>query len=73
VADYPIYYPNDLRGWRDKLFAARMRGVREVRDANGEQVTFSSDREMASAIAAADRELAARPPVHTIRFRTSKG
>jgi hypothetical protein len=44
-----------------------------VRDANGESVTFKSDSEMAAAIAAAERAMAARQPVHTIRFRTSKG
>ena len=52
-----------------------MRGVREVRDQNGEAVTFKSDGEMAKAIAAADAEIAAleRPRVSTIIFRTSKG
>lgn len=65
--------PAELEAWRDALFAARMRGLREVRDANGEVITYSSDREMAAAIAAADRALAARRPVHTIRFTTAKG
>lgn len=67
---------SDLRLWRDNLFAARLRGVRSVRDQNGEEVTYSSDREMAGALAAADRAIAeattGRPP-HTIRFCTSKG
>ena len=66
-------YPADLEAWRDKLFAARMKGLRSIRDANGEEITFSSDREMAAAIAAAERAMAARQPVHTIRFTTSKG
>lgn len=67
---------DQLQGWRDLLFAARMRGVRTFRDQNGEEVTFTSDREMAAALAACDRELAAlaggRVP-HTIILRTSKG
>lgn len=64
-----------LQGWRDALLAARLRGVRRVRDQNGEEVTYSTDSEMAAAIAACDREIASlsgRPP-HTIIFRTSKG
>ncbi len=60
-----------LQQWRDKLFAARMKGIRSMKDQNGEEVAFSSDREMESAIAAADREIAAlsggRNP-HTIYF-----
>lgn len=66
---------DDLRAWRSNLWQARMRGVREVRDQNGEAVTFKSDGEMAKAIAAADAELAAleRPRVSTVIFRTSKG
>lgn len=61
-----------LQQWRDKLFEARMRGVRSFRDQNGEEVSYSSDREMASAISAADREIAAlsggRNP-HTVYFK----
>lgn len=64
-----------LQGWRASLFEARMRGIRSVRDQNGEEVTFSSEREMAAALAACDREIAgfgvASPT--TIIFRTSKG
>lgn len=48
-----------LQQWRDKLFAARMKGVRSMRDQNGEEITFTSDREMAAALAACDREIAA--------------
>ena len=65
--------PAELQAWRDALFRARLRGIREVRDSNGETVRYASDGEMAAAIAAADRALLARPPVHTIRFITSKG
>ena len=66
----------DLQKWRDALFEARMNGLRSFRDQNGEEVTYSSDREMAAALAAVDREILAmtggRPP-STIIFRTSKG
>ncbi len=64
-----------LQQWRDNLFAARMRGIRTVKDQNGEEVTYSSDREMAAAIAACDREIASLSgrPARTILFRTSKG
>ncbi|MBX9885387.1 MAG: hypothetical protein K2X68_10495 [Novosphingobium sp.] len=66
----------ELQKWREALFAARMNGVRSVRDQNGEEVTYSSDREMAAALAAVDREIAnqtgGRPP-STIIFRTNKG
>lgn len=61
-----------LQQWRDKLFEARLKGVRSLRDQNGEEITFTSDREMAAAIAAADREIAllsgGRTP-STIYFR----
>jgi hypothetical protein len=66
----------ELQAFRDALFAARMGGVREVRDQNGESVRYASDREMAAALAAADRAIAdaqsGKPP-STIVFRTSKG
>ena len=66
----------NLQKWREDLFEARMNGVRSIRDQNGEEVTYSSDREMAAGLAALDREIASltggRPP-STIIFRTSKG
>lgn len=68
--------PSDLQAWRDKLMEARMRGVRRVRDANGEEIEYRSDSEMARAIAAADRAIAeARSgrPVLSVKFHTSKG
>lgn len=66
----------DLQKWRDALFEARANGIRSLRDQNGEELTYSSDREMAAALAALDREIAnlsggRRPSI--IRFRTSKG
>ena len=50
-------------------------GVRSVRDHNGEQVDYASDREQAAALAAARHQLEAldRPPVRTIRFHMTKG
>lgn len=61
-----------LQQWRDKLFEARMKGIRSFRDQNGEEVTYASGREMEAAIAAADREIAAllggRTP-HTVYFK----
>jgi hypothetical protein len=66
----------DLQKWRESLFEARVNGVRTFRDQNGEEVTYSSDREMATALAAVDREIQAltggQPP-KSIIFRTSKG
>jgi len=66
----------DLQRWRDGLVAARLKGVREFQDQNGERVAFKSDSEMAKAIASADRmiaELQGSTPLTTILFRTSKG
>lgn len=66
----------DLQRWRDGLVAARLKGVREFQDQNGERVAWKSDSEMAQAIAAADRmiaDLQASKPPTTILFRTSKG
>jgi len=66
----------DLQQRRDDLFKARTNGVRSWRDQNREEVTYSSDREMAAALAALDAEIAAiavgRPP-KSIIFRTTKG
>ena len=58
-----------LQQWRDKLFEMRMKGVRSFTDQNGESVSYSSDREMAAAIAACDREIAGLQRPHTIVFR----
>lgn len=66
----------DLQKRRETLFEARTNGLRSFRDQNGEEVAYSSDREMAAALAVLDREIASlsgsRPP-STIIFRTSKG
>lgn len=65
-----------LIAWRDGLIQARLGGVREFRDQNGETVVYKSDSEMAAAIRAADAAIVAmrsgRSP-NTILFRTSKG
>ena len=61
---------------RDALLDARASGVREVRDQNGESITYKGDSEMAAALAALDREIAqatGRAAPTTLRFRTSKG
>jgi len=65
----------DLIRWRDSLFEARLQGVREFRDQNGETVVYRSDAEMARALAAADAAIATAKakPGNTILFRTSKG
>ncbi|MGR9137148.1 hypothetical protein GUK36_15485 [Rhizobium leguminosarum] len=64
-----------LQAWRDSLLEARLQGVREFRDQNGETVAYKSDAEMARALAAADAAIAAAQakPVNTILFKTSKG
>jgi hypothetical protein len=64
----------DLQTWRDALVQARMTGTRRVRDADGSEIEYRSDSEIARAIAAADAMIsAASPPITTIRFDTSKG
>ncbi|WP_037373913.1 phage head-tail joining protein [Sediminimonas qiaohouensis] len=67
---------DQLTAARDALLDARASGVREVRDQNGESITYKGDREMANALAALDREIAqatGRAAPTTLRFRTSKG
>lgn len=66
----------DLQALRAALVAARANGLREVRDSTGESVTYKSDREMATALAAIDSEIAAiqrGPRASVIRCTTSKG
>lgn len=64
-----------LQAWRDSLLEARLSGVREVSDQNGESVAYRSDAEIARALAAADAAIAAaqRTLPNTILFKTSKG
>lgn len=65
----------DLLAARSRLLDARFRGIRRVRDANGEEVEYRSDSEMKTALAALDAEIAklTARPVTTIKFSTSKG
>lgn len=67
---------SDLQRWRDSLLEARLNGLRRVRDQNGEEIEYRSDRELAAALAAADRAIAEATsgrPVLTVKFNTSKG
>jgi hypothetical protein len=59
----------------DALISARLGGVREVVDQNGEKLTYKSDSEMANAIAFAEKQIAAfnRATPKTIVFSTHKG
>jgi len=64
-----------LQEFRDKLVTSRMSGVLSVTDSNGERVEYKTDAQMAAAIAACDREIAALSgrSARTIVFKTSKG
>lgn len=66
---------SDLIAWRDALFKARLSGIREVTDQNGESIRYGTDAELARALAAADAAIAAasRAAPSTIHFKTSKG
>ena len=67
---------SDIIAWRDALQQARLGGVREFRDSNGETVIYKSDTEMAAALAHAESLIDAAhrgSPISTIRFSTSKG
>ena len=67
---------SELTSLRDALIRARSNGLREVRDQNGETLTYKSDSEMAAAIASLERQIQAaqtNPPANTIVFATSKG
>jgi len=61
--------------FRDSLVESRLGGVREIRDQNGEVISYKSDSEMASALAYAERMIAEhqRNIPQTIVFATSKG
>lgn len=64
-----------LREYRDQLQDARLSGVRAVRDASGEEITYRSQGEIERAIAALDSEIATlqRGRSALIRLQTSKG
>lgn len=65
----------ELHTLRDALIRARLNGLRELVDQNGERIAFKSDTEMRNALDAVSREIQSRQnrSPHTIHFRTSKG
>lgn len=66
---------SELETLRENLVRARLNGVREVRDQNGEAVQYKSDREMAAALASVESEIARlqSSTVKQVRFTTTKG
>ena len=66
----------DLLAYRDRLRDARYSGARRLRDANGEEIEYRSDRELAAAMAALEAEIKGfsnRRPNNIIYPITSKG
>lgn len=59
----------------DELRALRAEGVKSLRDQNGEEITYKSDRELAAAISSleAHMERARGGRSSQIRLQTSKG
>ena len=65
---------SELQAYRASLLAARGSAIREVEDGSGRRVSYKSDAELESAIAAVDREIAQLgTPIHTVYLTTSKG
>ena len=66
---------SDLQSLRDALIRARLGGVREIQDQNGERMAWKSDGEMARALADVEARIAAMQstPTTAIRFKVSKG
>lgn len=65
-----------LQAWRDSLVEARLSGIRELEDQNGERIVYRSDMEMARAIGMAEAEIArlsGQPKRTTLKFKTTKG
>lgn len=65
----------ELEAFRDELLRARYSGVRTVKTET-EEVTYTSDAEMRTALADLERRIAAlrgAPRVHTVRATVSKG
>ena len=63
-----------LLEYRESLEDARYSDTRRVRDNNGEEVEFRSEMELARALAAVNRQIAAYDgAARIIRFQTSKG
>lgn len=69
--------PEQWQARREALEEARTTGTRAVQLGDGTRVEYSSDAELAAAIAFVDRELAAargtRRPAGRFYFQTSKG
>jgi hypothetical protein len=66
---------SELQSARDALLRARAGGIRRVRDQNGEEIEYKTDREMSAALANLDSEIPAlsgKPP-SSFHFATSKG
>ncbi|WP_395648024.1 phage head-tail joining protein [Terricaulis sp.] len=66
----------ELQSLRDALIRARLAGVREVRDQNGETVSYKSDAEMARALANCEALIAqmqSGQPINVIKFNARKG
>jgi hypothetical protein len=66
---------HDIQHLLDALIEARLGGIREVVDQNGEKITYKSDTEMSAAIAFAQKQIAAfnQATPKTIVFSTHKG
>ena len=59
----------------DALRSIRAKGIKSLRDQNGEEIIYKSDRELAAAISSLEShiERALRGRSSQIRFQTSKG
>lgn len=66
---------SELETLRAALVRARLNGARSVRDQNGEELVYKSDREMAAALASIESEIGRlqSSTVKTVRFQTTKG
>ena len=64
-----------LTAWRAELVESRASGVRTIKHQNGQEITYKSDFELASAIRSLDSEISrlANQAPRSIRFNTSKG
>lgn len=65
---------SELEALKSSLVTARANGVREVKDQNGESVTYKSDAEMARAIAYLESQInqSGSEPVKVVRVRYDK-
>lgn len=65
----------ELSKYRADLEAARYSGARRVRDSNGDEIEFRSERELARALADVNKQIATVQGGNprTVKFSTSKG